>query len=209
MERPSRGEFRRHLALLGGFVVVLTWSAVKPFDYYTWFLEVLPAVLAVGILLATYRRFRLTTLAYVLIFFHAVILMVGGHYTYAKMPVFDWIRDHFDLARNYYDRLGHFAQGFVPAIVAREILLRTSPLKPGKWLFAIVTCICLAVSAFYELFEWWVALLSGESAEAFLGTQGDVWDTQWDMFICLCGAILSLLLLSKLHDRFLKPFLPK
>ena len=128
-------------------------------------------------------------------------MMVGGHYTYAEMPLFNWLRDEFHLARNYYDRFGHVAQGFVPAIIAREILLRTSPLRPGKWLFFLVTCVCLAISAFYEFFEWWVALASGSDAVAFLATQGDVWDTQWDMFLALVGAIASQLLLCRIHDR--------
>ncbi len=131
---------------------------------------------------------------------HGVILMIGGHYTYAEMPLFNWLRDSFDLARNHYDRLGHVAQGFIPAIITREILLRTSPLKPGKWLFFLTTCVCLAISAFYEMIEWWVAVGSGDNAVAFLATQGDVWDTQWDMFLALCGALSSQLLLRRWHD---------
>jgi putative membrane protein len=149
----------------------------------------------------TYRRFPLTPLAYRLIFLHACILMVGGHYTYAEVPLGFWLRDLLGLARNHYDRLGHFAQGFVPAIVAREILLRKTPLMPGGWVFFLVTSICLAISAFYELVEWWTALASGEAATAFLGTQGDVWDTQWDMFLCLVGALTAQLTLSRVHDR--------
>jgi len=132
---------------------------------------------------------------------HAAILMVGGHYTYAEMPLFNWLRDVFELSRNHYDRLGHLAQGFIPAIVAREILLRRSPLRPGKWLFFVVTCVCLAISACYELIEWWVAESSGDQAVAFLATQGDVWDTQWDMFLALLGALSSQLLLRRWHDR--------
>lgn len=152
----------------------------------------------------TYRRFRFTDLAYCLIALHAVILMVGGHYTYAEMPLFSWLRDAFDLGRNHYDRVGHVAQGFVPAIVAREILLRNLPLRPGAWLFFIVTCVVLAISAFYKLVEWWVAVASGSVAVAFLATQGDVWDTQWDMFLALFGAIAAQLLFSRIHDRELR-----
>jgi len=161
----------------------------------------MPVIIGVPILVATYRRFPLTSLAYVLIWLHAIILMVGGHYTYAEMPLFNWIRDAFALSRNHYDRVGHFAQGFVPAILAREVLLRTSPLRAGKWLFFLVCCVSLAISAFYELVEWWAALLtSPETGTAFLGTQGDVWDTQWDMALALVGAICSQLFLGRLHD---------
>ena len=187
--------------MLGPFSAVFVWSAIAPRDLFIWFLEVLPVLLALPILVFTYRNFPLSRLAYVLILAHAIILLVGGHYTYSEMPLFNWLRDDFHLARNYYDRLGHVAQGFVPAIVAREILLRTSPLRPGKWLFFLVTCVCLAISAFYEFFEWWVALASGSDAVAFLATQGDVWDTQADMFLALVGAIASQLLLRRIHDR--------
>lgn len=195
-----RGPF----ALGLGLAVVFVWSAIDPHDRLTWFLEVAPVILAVIILVATYRRFRFTNLVYLLISIHAVILMVGGHYTYAEVPLFDWIKDTFGFARNHYDRVSHVAQGFVPAMVTREILIRLSPLRVGKWLFFIVVCICLAISAFYELIEWWVAAASGTAAEAFLGTQGDVWDTQWDMFLALCGAILAQLLLGRVHDRALE-----
>jgi putative membrane protein len=141
-------------------------------------------------------------LAYVLVWVHAIILMVGGHYTYAEVPLFNWVRDAFGLARNHYDRVGHLAQGFVPAILAREVLLRTSPLRPGKWLFFLVCCVCLAISALYELVEWWAALLtSPETGTAFLGTQGDVWDTQWDIFLALVGGLIAQLALSRLHQR--------
>ena len=189
------------LALLVVGVVCLCASDVGAAEPGTWRLEVLPIFIAVPILIATARRFPLTPLAYWLIFLHALILMVGGHYTYAKVPLGFWVRDAFHLVRNNYDRLGHFAQGFVPAIVAREILLRRTPLTRGKWLFFIVTCICLAVSACYEFIEWGTAVLGGSSADAFLGTQGDVWDTQWDMFTALWGAIIAQLLLSRVHDR--------
>jgi putative membrane protein len=141
-------------------------------------------------------------LAYVLVWVHAIILMVGGHYTYAEVPLFNWVRDAFGLARNHYDRVGHLAQGFVPAILAREVLLRTSPLRPGRWLFFLVCCVCLAISALYELVEWWAALLtSPETGTAFLGTQGDVWDTQWDIFLALVGGLIAQLALSRLHQR--------
>jgi len=192
-----------HMILLGIFLLIFIWSAINPKDWFTWVLEVLPAVIGLIIILATYRRFRLTTLVYILITMHASILVIGGHYTYAEMPFFNWLQDTFELSRNYYDRLGHFVQGFVPAIIVREILLRKSPLQPGRLLFFIVVCICLAISATYEFIEWGVAIASGSEAEAFLGTQGDVWDTQWDMLLALIGAIISLLFLSKLHDRYL------
>lgn len=194
---------REPLALLAGVLVALVVSGIGPHDRTTWLLEVFPVLLGGPILVATHRRFPLTPLVYRLLFLHALILMLGGHYTYARVPLGFWIQDLFDLARNPYDRIGHLAQGFVPAIVAREVLLRTSPLRPGRWLFFLVLCLCLALSAFYELIEWWAALIGGESAEAFLGTQGDVWDTQWDMFLALCGATLSQLLLARPHDRAL------
>lgn len=193
-----------HLSLLLSFLALLAWSAYQPHDWLTWFLETLPAMVGVMILLFTYPRFRLTPLVYVLIWLHAAVLLIGGHYTYAEMPLFNWLRDAWHLDRNYYDRVGHVFQGFVPAMIAREILLRRSPLKPGKWLFLIVTSICLAISAFYEFIEWWVALASGEAATAFLATQGDIWDTQWDMFLALCGALVAQLSLRRIHDRQLR-----
>jgi putative membrane protein len=176
-------------------------SGIGPRDRTTWWLEVAPILITVPILVATARRFPLTPLAYRLIFVHALILMLGGHYTYAEVPAGFWLKDALGLARNPYDRLGHFAQGFVPAIAAREVLLRPSPLPPGKWLAFVVLSVCLAISALYELVEWWAALIGGEGAEAFLGTQGDQWDTQWDMFVALLGAATALLVLSRLHDR--------
>lgn len=195
---------RYHWSLLAILAVAFAWSGVRPHDTFTWLLEVLPVIIGLPILLLTYRRFPFSRLAYGLMLLHAVILMVGGHYTYAEMPIFNWLRHTFELDRNYYDRLGHIAQGFIPAIVAREILLRLSPLRPGKWLAFIVISICLAISAVYEILEWWVALASGSEATAFLATQGDVWDTQWDMLLCLLGAIASLVLLSRWHDRSLE-----
>jgi putative membrane protein len=194
-------EDRWLLLLLAAGAVALVVSGIRPHDRFTWFLEVVPIFIGVPILLATRRRFPLTPLLYILIFVHALILMLGGHYTYAEVPLGFWIRDLLDLGRNHYDRLGHFAQGFVPAILAREILLRRTPLRQGGWLFFLVTSVCLAFSAFYEFTEWWAAVLGGSAADAFLGTQGDVWDTQWDMFLALTGAITAQLLLARIHDR--------
>ena len=199
---------RAALLLVGVAAVVFVWSAVRPHDYFTWLLEVAPAILAFVVLAATYHRFRFTQLVYALCALHAIILMVGGHYTYAEVPLFNWIRDTFGLARNHYDRVGHFAQGFVPAMVTREILLRTSPLRPGKWLTTLVIAVCLAISAVYELIEWGVAEATGTAAEAFLGTQGDVWDTQKDMALCLIGALVALLTLTRTHDRALAALPP-
>jgi putative membrane protein len=191
------------IALAVSFLAVLIWSGIEPHDRWTWILEVLPAVAAFVILGATRSRFPLTWLAMVGIWLHAVILCVGGHYTYAEVPIGNWLKDAFDLSRNHYDRLGHVAQGFFPAIVGREILLRTSPLVPGKWLAYLTVSVCLAISAFYELLEWWVAISTEKGADAFLGTQGDVWDTQWDMCLALIGAISALMLLSRIHNRAL------
>lgn len=194
----DRGTQTFLLVSLGG---VFVWSFVGCFEFFTWLVEALPVIIGVGVLLAVYRKFRLTTLVYVLILIHAVILLVGAHYTYARVPLFNWIRDAFELSRNHYDRVGHVAQGFVPAMIAREVLLRKSPLKRGGWLFAIVVSFCLAISALYELFEWLVAVASRDDAVSFLATQGDVWDTQKDMALCLVGAIVSLAALSRVHDR--------
>ena len=182
------------------------WSGFRPKDRFTWFLEVVPAIVAVVVLLATRRRFPLTPLLYTLIFLHSLILMVGGRYTYAEVPIGNWLRDAFGLARNHFDRLGHFAQGFVPAIVAREVLLRSRVVARGGWLFTIVVAICLAISALYELLEWAAAIGAGKAADAFLGTQGDVWDTQKDMALALVGAIVAQLVLSRAHDRQLARF---
>jgi putative membrane protein len=194
---------RAFLALCAVAVAGLVLSGLEPEDRLTWWLEVAPVLVAVPLLGATLLRFPLTPLAYVLIAVHAAILMLGARYTYAKVPLGFWLQDLLDFSRNPYDRIGHFAQGFVPAIVARELLLRHTPLRRGGWLFTIVAGMCLAVSACYEFIEWWAALLGGGSAEAFLGTQGDVWDTQWDMFLALCGAIAAQLLLGRVHDRAL------
>lgn len=191
------------LVLLSVIGVGLALSGLAPYDRTTWWLEIFPILIGVPILVATGRRFPLTPLLYTLLAVHALILMVGGHYTYARVPLGFWVQDLFGFARNNYDRLGHFAQGFIPAILAREILLRTSPLRPGRWLFVLVTAVCLAFSACYEFIEWWTALAGGENAEAFLGTQGDVWDTQWDMFLALIGAMTAQGVLSTVHDRAL------
>lgn len=192
---------RLALVLLAVVLAALTWSGIGPRDRLTWVLEVLPVVVAVPLLVFTAERFPLTPLAYVLVAVHSLILVYGGHYTYALTPLGDWMREAFAFERNHYDRIGHLMQGFGPAIIARELLLRTSPLRPGKWLFALVTLSILGVSAIYEFTEWWAALAGGDSAGAFLGTQGDVWDTQWDMFLAGIGAMLAQLLLGKLHDR--------
>ncbi len=186
------------VAVFAGF---LLWSGIEPKDTVTWALEVSPAILAAVVLFATRKRFPLTRLAYVLILVHCVILMIGGHYTYAEVPAGDWFRDLFDPPRNNYDKLGHLAQGFVPAIVAREVVIRLQVFNGAAWRNFFIVSFCLAVSALYELIEWWVALLSDEAAEAFLGTQGYAWDTQSDMFFALVGAVLGLLLLGRVHDR--------
>jgi putative membrane protein len=194
------------LGWLAAFFTVLAWSAWQPHDYPTWWLEVFPAILALLVMVFTRRSFPLTSLLYFLVLVHSVILMVGGHYTYAEVPAGEWLRDWVDGSRNNYDKLGHLAQGFIPAIAAREILLRFNVVSRGFWLAFIVICICLAISAFYELVEWWVALLSSEAAESFLGTQGYVWDTQSDMFMALIGAGAALVLLSGTHDKQLLEF---
>lgn len=183
------------------FLSVLIWSAIEPADRLTWWMEVIPALVGFVILLMTRQRFPLTGLVYVLILIHAIILMVGGHYTYAEVPIGDWLRDLSGGDRNNYDKLGHLAQGFVPVMIAREIMIRNKVVVIRGWLTFLLICVVLAISAFYELIEWWAALLSKEAAEAFLGTQGYVWDTQSDMFWALCGSILALLTLSKWHGR--------
>ena len=192
---------RLPISLLAAVAVALVVSGIRPYDRLTWWLEVLPVLVAVPLLVATHRRFPLTPLAYWLIAIHSLVLVLGGHYTYARVPLGFWMQDWFDFSRNHYDRIGHLMQGFGPALIARELLLRTSPLRPGKWLFALVTLSILGVSASYEFTEWWAAIAGGDAAGAFLGTQGDVWDTQWDMFLAGCGAIIAQLSLSRVHDR--------
>lgn len=187
--------------LLALGTVALVISGLHPHDRITWLLEVMPILIAVPVLVFTSCRFPLTPLAYRLIFIHALILMVGGRYTYARVPLGFWVQDLLDLSRNHYDRLGHLAQGFIPAIITREVLLRRTPLRRGGWLFFLVTAVCLAISACYEFIEWWAALIGGEAADSFLGTQGDVWDTQWDMFLAFVGAMVAQVLLAGVHDR--------
>lgn len=183
------------------FAIALAWSAVRPHDYFTWILEVFPALIGVVLLIATHKRFPLTPLLYGLLFVHALILIVGGHYTYAEVPLGYWMEQAFGFTRNHYDRIGHFAQGFVPAMIARELLIRFRVVRGRGWLFTIVVCICLAISSAYELLEWTVAVLSGSKGDAFLGTQGDVWDTQKDMALAGIGALAAQLTLPRLHDR--------
>jgi len=195
---------KKILLLLILFFAILIWSAVNHFDYFTWFLEAIPAILAVSILALTFKRFRFTNIAYVFIFIHCCILLVGAKYTYAEVPLFNYIQEYFGHARNNYDKIGHFAQGFIPAIVVRELLIRLKILNRKSWLAFIVVSICLSISALYELFEWAVAALTGQSAEDFLGTQGYEWDAQSDMLFATIGAICMLLLLSKIHDKAIK-----
>lgn len=187
-----------------GVLAALIGSGIGPADRFTWWLEICPILVAIPVLAITRRRFPLTPLLYWLAAIHALVLMIGGHWTYAEVPAGYWVKDWLALDRNPYDRLGHFMQGFVPAIAARELLLRTSPLKRGKWLFLLVLALCLAFSACYEFFEWWAALATGTKADAFLGTQGDPWDTQWDMFLALIGALAAQLTLGNAHDRQLE-----
>jgi putative membrane protein len=188
-------------ALLGLVIVALVTSGIRPYDRLTWLLETVWVIAGVPVVLLSWRRFPLSTLLCCLLAVHAMILIVGGHYTYARTPIGNWVQDLFDLSRNPYDRLGHFAQGFVPAILVREILVRRSPLRGSRWLAPLVVCACLAFSAFFEMIEWWAAVAAGSAADDFLATQGDVWDTQWDMFLALVGAITSLAVLSRLHDH--------
>ena len=186
---------------LAVFFSVLIWSGVDPKDFTTWLLEVMPALIAIALLFYTRNSFPLTTLTYTLILIHSVILMVGGHYTYAEVPIGDMFRELFESSRNNYDKLGHVAQGFIPVVIAREVVIRLNVFKSKAWMNFFIVSMCLGISAFYELIEWWVALMSGEAADAFLGTQGYVWDTQSDMGFALTGAIVALLLLSGVHDR--------
>jgi putative membrane protein len=197
-----------HLALLIIVGVVFGWSGWHPHDRFTWWLETTPGLVGLVILLATYRRFPLTTLCYTLIALHICVLCVGGHYTYARVPAFDWLRETFGWQRNHYDRLGHFMQGFVPAIIAREVIIRLGVVNRKRWIPFLVVSVCLAISAFYELVEWWTALLSGSAANDFLGSQGDVWDTQSDMCLALIGGVCALLFVSSLHDRALRKIEP-
>lgn len=178
-------------------MLALIYTYIKPFDRIIWFLEVFPVFIGLAILIPTYNKFRLSDLAYFIIFLHCLVLIWGGYHTYSRNPLFGYLKDLLDLQRNHYDRLGHFFQGVTPAIIGREVLLRKTPLKDSGWLFFIVTSISLALSAFYEFIEWWIAVISETSAHEFLATQGDIWDTQWDMFMALLGAIISQLLLRR------------
>ena len=186
------------------YASVLIWSGMAPKDQFTWFLEVVPALAGLVVLVLTYRSFRLTALLYWLILLHCIILMVGGHYTYAEVPLFDYLKALMGSERNNFDKVGHFVQGFVPALIAREIMIRKSVVNGRGWLNFLVVCFCLALSAFYELIEWWVAVATGEGAEAFLGTQGYIWDTQSDMGLALLGAIMAVVTIGKVHDAQLR-----
>lgn len=202
LERAVQADARRALAaVVAVWAIGLIASGIAPQDRLTWLLEAAPVLIAAPLLIATREKFPFTTLAYVLICVHGLILMLGAAYTYAQVPAGYWVQDWLGLERNPYDRLGHLAQGFIPAIIAREILIRTFRLASGRFLFFVTVCICLALSALYEMIEWWMALALGEGADHFLGTQGDEWDTQWDMFLALVGAVVSQLLFSRLHDR--------
>ena len=192
--------------LLALIIVLFIWSAINPFEYFTWFLEVLPAIIGIVVLILSFKRFRFTNLVYTLIFIHAAILIIGGHYTYAEVPLFDWLQDTFNQSRNNYDKVGHFAQGFVPAMIARELLIRKQVILKHSWLNFIIVCIALAISATYEFIEWGVSLSTGEGGDSFLGTQGYIWDTQSDMLYATIGAISALILLSKRHNKQLKGF---
>ena len=201
---PSSVPQSKYLIFLSAVVAaVFVWSFLGCHDVFTWSLEVSPGIIGIAVLALTYRRFQFTSLVYSLIAVHAIILFIGGHYTYAEMPLFNWIRDSWHLSRNYYDRVGHFAQGFVPALIVREFLLRKTTLKRGPLLSFLVLCVCMAISAWYELFEFAVARLTGAAADAFLGTQGDPWDTQWDMTFCFIGASCALLFMTRWQDRLL------
>jgi putative membrane protein len=202
LERAIQPDARRVLAtVMIVWTVSLIATGIAPHDRATWLLEAAPVMITMPLLLATREKFPFTTLAYVLICSHGLILMLGAMYTYAMVPAGHWVQEWLGLERNPYDRFGHFAQGFIPAIVAREILIRTFRLAPGGFLFFLVVCIALALSACYEMIEWWTALALGQGADHFLGTQGDEWDTQWDMFLALVGAVVSQGLFSRLHDR--------
>jgi len=186
------------------FFAVFIWSAINPKDYFTWFLEIVPAIIALIILAFTYKNFKFTPLIYSLILIHCIILMVGGHYTYAQVPLFDLVKELFNQDRNNYDKVGHFVQGFIPAMIAREIIIRKNIINMEAWRNFFIVCFCLGFSAFYELIECWVAILSNDAADDFLGTQGYIWDTQSDMAWALFGTILALVFLRNYHDKQLK-----
>ena len=195
---------KKFLALLILFVLGFVLSGIQPHDYFTWILEVFPGIVALLVLMLTFKKFRFTYLTYFFILVHCYILFVGGHYTYAQVPLFEWVKETFHQSRNNYDKVGHFAQGFIPAMVMRELIVRLEIVKRGIWLPFLTVCVCMTISACYELFEWLVAVLSGQSSEAFLGTQGDVWDTQSDMLFALTGAICMVLFISKIQDKSIR-----
>jgi len=192
---------KKHYILITLFLIGFIVSGINPHDYFTWFLEVFPAIIGLVILIFTFKKFQFTFLTYSLILVHCYVLFIGGHYTYAEVPLFDWIKEAFHQSRNNYDKVGHFTQGFVPAIIVRELFIRKAVVKPGAWLAFLTVCTCLSISVFYEFLEWVVAEASGQSAEAFLGTQGYVWDTQSDMLYAGIGATCAVILLGKIQSK--------
>lgn len=190
-----------HLFLLISICVILILTGINPYDRFIWFLEVLPAIIGIIVLIIIYPKFKFSNLVYILIWIHCIILIIGGYYTYAEMPLFNWLRDAYGLSRNYYDRLGHIAQGFIPVLVIREVLIRKKLVSSKRWASFIAISMCLAISASYEILEFIFAIFSEETAEAFLGTQGDIWDSQWDMICALIGSILSVIILGRYQDR--------
>ena len=203
MHNPEYKDMKKYLLLLILFFIGLIASGIQPHDYFTWILEVFPGIIGLVILLFTFKKFQFTTLTYAFILVHCYILFVGGHYTYAEVPLFDWVKEVFHQSRNNYDKVGHFAQGFVPAMIVRELFVRLDIVKRGIWLPILTVCVCISISAVYELFEWFVAVVSGQSSEAFLGTQGDSWDTQSDMLFAAIGAICMVLFVSKIQDKLI------
>lgn len=192
---------KKYWILIIAFLIGLTFSGINPHDYFTWILEVFPGIIGLVVLIFTFKKFRFSYLTYVLILVHCYILFIGGHYTYAEVPLFDWIRDAFHQSRNNYDKIGHFAQGFIPAIIVRELFIRRQIVKKGAWLSFLTICVCTSISVFYEFLEWFVAIASGQSADSFLGTQGYVWDTQSDMLFAFIGAVCMVIFMSKFHDK--------
>ena len=195
---------KKYYILISLFFLGLIISAINPHDYFTWILEVFPAIIGFVVLLITFKKFQFSYLSYIMILFHCYVLFIGGHYTYAEVPLFDWIREVFDQSRNNYDKVGHFTQGFVPAMITRELLVRKEVVKKGGWLSFLTVCVCLSISAFYEFLEWFVAIVSGQNSDSFLGTQGYVWDTQSDMLYAFMGALSMIVLFSKIQDNQIK-----
>lgn len=191
----------KKIVLIIIYFIVIIWSGIRPHDYFTWFLEIFPAVVGFLILTLTYKLFNFTNFTYCFITLHCCILFIGGHYTYAEVPLFDWLKEVFHQSRNNFDKVGHFAQGFVPAMIVREIFIRKEIVKKGAWLLFLTICVCLSISVLYEFIEWFVAIATGESADSFLGTQGYVWDTQSDMLFAAIGAISMTVLFSRIHDK--------